>query len=282
MKKRIRAVIAYNGADAGLGNRVRVTLGAARYARYVNAPFLYVWPTTSHFEPRMGELWEWRHGTSIPRSTSRTLGLFTGYTGNDLTSPQCRTILQIRTGGELQLPEAAGDWRADLRHLRPVPEVAEAVNSIHVSEFGDSPYVGIQIRAHAVSHQRTKATSPVSWFVDKMRHTLSERPDSRFYISCDVPELKHELLRAFPSATANLTSARYNSREAVRAAIVDLYLLSSSSYMIGPTGSSFIELAQFLSNMRVPTDKPEQTSQYNYNWVDLSAAPDPLVPSVRN
>ncbi|MGP9745361.1 hypothetical protein [Brachybacterium sp. AOP29-B2-41] len=276
-----RAVVAYNGATTGLGNRVRVTLGAARYATYVAAPFYYVWPTTPHFAPRIDELWEWSAGRRIPRSVSRMAGPMTGYTDNDLRSAGPRQIIQIRTGAELLLPPEAGDWRQDLRALVPVSEIAEDVVRIHREEFGIEPYVGVQIRAHEVSHQRTKDTSAVEWFTSHMERLVNERPGTRFYLSCDVLEVKLRILQDFPTATANVTSAPYNSTAAVRAALVDLYLLASSSYMLGPHFSSFIELAQFLADLKVPTDKPVQPPCGVESWWELGAASDPLAPAMR-
>lgn len=278
---RTRLVVAYNGADAGLGNRIRVTLGAARLARHRGARFAYVWPSTPLFEPLLTELWEWREGIRLPRAASRAAGLLTGYVGRDVRDAPARTVLQIRTGGELVLPDDAGSWQEDLRALVPVAEIAERVERIHRDELADAPYVGVQIRAHHVSHQETKESSPVDWFVQRMHEIRDDRPDTRFYISCDVPEVKRRILDEFPTATAHLVEAPYNSTAAVRAAIVDLYLLAASSYLLGPHHSSFIEIAQFLSGLSVPTDKPTEEPSRVSEWWTLPAARRPLAPAVR-
>lgn len=276
-----RAVVAYNGSDAGLGNRMRVTLGGARYAAHLDAKFFYVWPTSSQFEPRPDELWEWSAGTRIPRILSRGAGKFTGFEGKDLRRVSPGRVVQIRTGGELLLPAEAGDWREDFRALTPVEEISEVVTLIHAEHLGTEPYIGIQIRVHSVSHQRTKDTSPLEWFTERMRKLSEAYPSARFFVSCDVPEIKRQILRAFPSASAHIVEAQYNSTAAVRASIVDLYLLAASSYMLGPTYSSFIELAQFLAAMKVPTDKPGQVSQLSGPWQNLGPARDALIPAVR-
>jgi len=274
-------VVAYNGADAGLGNRLRVTLGAARYARWRDARFLYVWPTTSAFQPALTDLWEWRDGVRIPRVLSRAAGVVTGYVGSDLRAVRPRPIIQVRTGAELLLPLPAGNWTEDLRALSPVDEIARTITAIHTAEFGAQPYVGVQIRTHHVSHAATKQSSPVTWFADRMQAVLDRDPDRRFYLSCDVPEVKDRLLARFPTAVAHRTDAAYNSTSAVRAAIVDLYLLASSSAMLGPHGSSFVEMAQFLSDLRVPTEKPTESSVSLENAWGLPGAPDPLRPAAR-
>jgi len=274
-------VVAYNGADAGLGNRIRVTLGGARYARWRGSRFAYVWPRSRHFQPGLTDLWEWDGGPHIPRALSRAAAWSTGYVGHDLTVVSERRILQIRTGGELLLPPEAGPWTEDLRSLVPVEEIATAVTRIHSTAFGMIPYVGVQIRAHEVSHSETRRSSPVEWFTGRMREILAGRPDTRFYISCDVPELKQRLLREFPTSVAHSVWAPYNSTSAVRAAIVDLYLLASSSYMLGPYYSSFVETAQFLAAMAVPTNKPSERDVPSGEWWKTETAVDPLQPSVR-
>jgi len=233
------------------------------------------------FEPALNELWEWSGGVRIPRALSRAAGKLTGYTDHDLRDVEEQRVLQIRTGAELLLPREAGSWRDDLRALVPVPAIADAVSRFHRENFGDEPYVGVQIRAHDVSHQKTKESSPVEWFAERMRQISADRPGVRFYISSDVLEVKQQMLREFPSAVAHVVSAPYNSTEAVRAAIVDLYLLGSSSYMLGPHFSSFIEMAQFLADMQVPTDKPHQEPREIDAWWKLSAVIDPLKPAER-
>lgn len=274
-------VVAYNGGDAGLGNRMRVTLGALRYATHRGLPFLYVWPSTPKFEPRLTELWDGTSGTRLPRTLSRAAARLTGYEGHDLRALGSRRVIQIRTGAELILPDEAGDWRDDLRTLVPVPEIAHVVTTLHQEELGNEPYVGVQLRVHDVSHKKTKDSSPVDWFTNRMRLLLAERPETRFYISCDVLEVKEHILRDFPTASAHVVSAPYNSTAAVRAAIVDLYLLASASYMLGPHFSSFIEMAQFLADMKVPTDKPEEHPKEVQRWWELPAVTDPLSPSTR-
>lgn len=279
MSCRPGAVVAYNGADAGLGNRMRVTLGASRYATHRDLPFFYVWPSGPKFEPLLTDLWEWRSGMRVPRGLSRAAAKLTDYVGSDLRELNSRRVIQIRTGNELTLPCEAGDWRDDLRALVPVSEIADVVTRLHQGELGDQPYVGIQLRVHDVSHTKTKNSSPIEWFTDRMRRILTERPGTRFYVSCDKLDVKQRVLREFPTASAHVIPAAYNSTAAVRAAIVDLYLLASSSYMLGPHFSSFIEMAQFLADMKVPTDKPEECSKNVQSWWELPPAPDPLSPA---
>lgn len=275
------AVVAYNGADAGLGNRVRLTLGAARYAELRRFEYFYVWPTTSAFEPKITDIWDWTYGRRIPRLASRGMARLTGYFNSDLLGADQRRIVQIRTGGELALPPGAGSWQSKLRELTPVPEIADLIKRFFRDHLAGEPYVGVQIRVHRVSHHQTRATSPLAWFVDQMRAILDERPGTRFYVSCDVNEVKKQILRDFPTARAIVDSSPYNSRPAVRAAVADLYLLASSAHILGPHYSSFVELAEHLAELKVASVKPTERAVRPIDWWRASTVVDPLRPSIR-
>jgi len=273
-------VIAYNGSSAGLGNRMRVTLGAAAYATWRGARFYYVWPTTSQFRPRLSDLWQEEPGNRMPRAVSQALSKVTGYAGSDLSGAEGRKVVQVRTGGELVLPAGAPDWKHSLRVLTPVPRVEEAVRPLHAQFEGD-PYVGVQIRASTQIHQRTRDSSPVSWFIAQMREIAAERHEARFYVSCDVPKVKQEILAEFPTAVGLSSDAHYNSTEAVQTAVADLYLLASSSFLIGPHASSFIELAEALAGGVLRAVKPTESIPSPECWWETPPARDPLQPALR-
>ena len=276
-------VVAYNGADAGLGNRIRVTLGAANLARAENRAFRYVWPQTPLFEPALSDIWDWREGRTMSRAVSRVMAKVTGYYDNTLSGIRrdaSRPVWQVRTGGVLQLPEGVTPWEQSFRELSPVKEVSELVSSTFDRHLRDRVYVGVQLRVHAVSHQVTKEASPVEWYTHRMDEILQDRPDTAFYISCDVPEVKRRILAAYPTAVGLEHDAAYNSTTAVRHAVSDLYLLASSVHMLGPHHSSFIEMAQHLSSPSVTTEKAREGDAVP-NWSSVPLARDPLTPHLR-
>lgn len=275
-------VVAYNGATAGLGNRIRVTLGSWNLARHTDRRFAYVWPRGSAFGPRLSDLWDWREGTIINRAVSRSLALVTSYYGADVGKilQDSRHIWQIRTGGPLILPDGVEPWQSTFRSLTPAPSIAREITRTFDSHFRGQRYIGVMIRVHEASPTRTKAVSTVEWYEQRMKQILEQDSEVSFFISCDVPEVKMDILRTFPNATAIAHSHEYNSTPAVQAAVADLYLLAASSYMLGPHGSSFIEMAQYLCGEKVEVEKATERPTTE-DWRSVPLVDDPLCPQRR-
>lgn len=278
-----KLVVAYNGADAGLGNRMRVTLGAANLAAAEGRDFRYVWPQGPAFRPAISDLWEWRDGRRMSRVRSRLLARSTGYLDNQLTDVarlRDRRIWQIRTGGVLQLPEGVESWISTFRRLEPIAEIQRTVRETFDAHLAGTPYLGVQVRLHSVSHSVTKDASPLEWYTSRLDEIYAANPDTRIFLSCDVPEIKRDLLARYRNAVGIEHDAPYNSTRAVQQAVADLYLLASSVHMLGPHFSSFIEMAQHLSHEQVTTEKASEDEPVR-EWSDVPLVRDPLRPADR-
>lgn len=254
-----RSLIAYNGYDSGLGNRVRVVLGCKSLAALEDRDFFYVWPTGSLFGPRFSDLWQVT-GKTVSRTTSRLLARLYPYQNETLAwlgdDARRQRLWQIRTGSPIQLPPEAAPWQDEFRALQPVQQITDRVNEIYDRELRGAPYVGVMIRAHSVSHLKTLRTSPVDWFVERMASIRAADPEVRFFISCDVPEVQERVMAQIPGCVGQTDKGPYNSTAAVRASVVDLYLLASSGYLLGPHFSSFIHLAEHLAGDSLTLETP--------------------------
>lgn len=280
------AVVAYNGYDSGLGNRIRVTMAAANLAEAEGRAFYYVWPTGKLFGPRFDDLWSWRRGRVMHRATSRLLARRYPYVNERLDwlteDKRKERLWQIRTGSPIVLPEGVRPWRDDFRRLEAAPAIQRLVRDFYSANLAGRPYVGVMVRAHSVAHEKTKQASPVSWYVDRMHALMAADPGVRFFISCDVPAVKRTLIETIPGAVGVVQETSYNSTPAVRLAIADLYLLACAGHLIGPHFSSFIEMAQALAPDSVAVES-SRTPQVD--GVDVEAAGlanDPLTPYVRS
>lgn len=276
-----KSLIAYNGYDSGLGNRVRVVLGAKSLAEMEGRDFYFVWPTGPLFGPRMSDLWHFS-GRTVSRSTSRLLARRYPYVDErlDWLTPQLRAqkIWQIRTGSPLQLPPGARSWQDEFRALQPVEEIAATVRRLFDGELSTAPYVGVMIRAHSVSHAKTRAASPVEWFLRRMREIRSQAPDVRFFLSCDVAQVQEQVMSEIPGCVGQRDKGGYNSVAGVRAAVCDLYLLASSGYLLGPHWSSFIHLAEYLSGDVLTLETAVSPGAADLDYSALSCVADPLTP----
>ncbi|CAM3038618.1 hypothetical protein ACSL103130_10570 [Actinomyces slackii] len=288
-----KALLIYTGRRDGLGNRVRALLSAQALAEAEDRELLYVWSTDAHFGPHMDDLWHFDAGRSVPWQVSRAMSpLF------PLRDPRGTVIderlrasrlWQIRSRGlpvtwsDPAWQEGAGGprhWTEALRDLRPVDAIAERVGAIFDEHLRSRPYVGVQVRTHAVSHARTIETSPVEWFAQRMRQIRAEHPDVPFFLSCDTVGAQARLMQEFSGCVALEDKGGYNTTAGVRSALTDLYLLASAQHLVGAAHSSFVEMAVFLCDGVVPFERPDQPLE---GPVDLSLAlvDDPLRPAER-
>lgn len=276
-------VIVYNARSNGLGNRLRVTLGALELARSRGRRLGVVWPTTELFRPRFGDLFMGKDWLSVPLLGSQALATVFPFRDEhlqDLDRIASRSsVWQIRTGAILELPDDVPSWEDGLRRLEPIPLIAESVSRLH-GEFSGDPYLGVQIRANVVSHQKTLRASPVEWFTKRLDAIRMQNPDLRFYFSCDVAGIQQDMVERYPGSVALNEKGAYNSTAAVQAAVVDMYLLASSGYILGPAYSSFVELAVRLSGHAVPFENSLKDDASSFDA--LTTVVDPLRPSVRD
>ena len=274
-------VVAYNTRGNGLGNRLRMTLAARNLATARNREFAVVWPTGSRFRPRFSDLWEGDLGHPLPLILAQLLGRFypfrDGHIRNIDSDADSRLWL-IRTGGGLELPDGVRDWEDELRELVPIAAIADRIEKLH-AQFHGAAYLGVQIRSHPVSHSQTKTLSPVEWFEHRLAEIHETDPTLRFFFSCDEEEVKSQFLDLSPGSVALDEKGPYNSVRGVQDAIVDLYLLASSGYIIGPSHSSFVELAVYLSDHTVYLETSMKVAQLHVD--SLETVPDPLRPSRR-
>ena len=84
-----------------------------------------------------------------------------------------------------------------------------------------------------------------------------------------------------PGCVGQRDKGPYNSTQAVRASVVDLYLLASSGYLLGPHFSSFIHLAEHLAGDRLVLETPVTGIGDATSYRDQGVVSDPTRPFVR-
>lgn len=280
------ALIACTRPTSGLGNRVRAVLGCQILAEYEQRRFFYVWPTGRAFGPRITDLWSYTEGSVIPRLLSMALSPVFPYEDEahqDSPGPERRPwIRQVRTGAELRLPTGVPSWRDTLRALQPVPQITAMVQQFFAEHLAGRPFVGVQIRAHAVSHEKTQLASPVEWYLRRMQDVLKQDPDVQFFVSCDVPEVFARVVATVPNCHGLTDKGAYNSTRAVQTAVADLYLLACSGYLLGPYFSSFIHLAEHLAGDRLVLETGNDEPSASVDFRSAGLALDPLTPARRS
>lgn len=278
------SLVAVTRKHHGLGNRVRVVLGARSLARSQDRRFFYAWPTGSFFGASMTELWEVDDAV-VSTASARLLALRFPFRDETLgwlhTDERRARIVQIRTAHALHLPAAAVPWEAELQALRPVAEIRKRIGLFFEENLSSGPYVGVMIRSHTNSHAETLRKSPVEWYLGRMHEIRQVNAGVRFFVSADTLDAERRVTSEIPNSFGLGDKGAYNSLSALTSAVVDLYLLASSGHLLGPHYSSFPELAQKLAGprLRLETSQTDADSRLRPSDI-LTAVEDPTVPSV--
>ena len=279
-----RLVVAVTDRYHGLGNRMRVVLGAQALARFEGRSFRYVWPTGRAFGARLDELWEF-HARRWPTAMSRALERSFPYRDAGLEwiddAARRERVWQIRTPHALALPPGAPSWQASLRALQPVERIRRRILELSAASAG-RPYLGVMIRTHSVSHDATLRESPVEWYLDRIEEIRSERPDLGLYVAADTDAAFVQVARRFPDCVGQTDKGAYNSRPAVQAAVADLYLLAGSCHILGPHYSSFPELSRYLSGTAVALETSTSAPSTRFEAQSELTVGTPLRPELRS
>ena len=274
MKIQLPALVAINSSGMGLGNRIRLVLSGKAVADAEGRNFYYVWPKKG-FGAALTDLWhcdfsELKKGEIVTTSNSLFRRLFAFHRpvvpalgiDDNILDKRDLPIWAIRHCYPIKGDGSEEPWENILRRLTPVDEIMTMIKNFQSNNFDiNTPYVGVQIRAHSKTHSITKESSPLSWFLMRMDEIAQTNPETRFFVSCDSADAQKEVLRKFPSAAALSAEHEYNSLNAIRKSVADLYLLSDSTYLLAPYWSSFAITAWLLSGRRQPYESNGMTLQ---------------------
>lgn len=277
------SLVAVTGIRHGLGNRVRVVLGARSLARLESRRLFYTWNTGREFGSRFDELWE-INDPVVRRSTARILERRFPFRDEKLAwitdSVRQDRVWQIRTPHALHLPDTAIPWEQELQGLRPVSTIRNRVDEFFDSQLRGDPYVGVMVRAHPRSHEATLRESPISWYLDRMNQLREKFPDIRFFVSADTIEAQRHVLESVSECVALSDKGGYNSVAGLQASVADLYLLAGSTHILAPHYSSFPQLAQKLAGSSL-TLETSHTDPAESSMLELETVEDPTRPHLR-
>ncbi len=267
------SLVAITGARHGLGNRVRVVLGARSLAQLEARRFFYTWSVGRDFGCRFDELWEPRNSSdgrpelaTLPRTIAGILSTRFPFRDETLAwlddKSRAERIIQIRTPHALKLPQNAESWESGLRALAPTAQVADRIRSLHRT-LADQAYVGVMVRAHPRSHAATLRESPLDWYLGRMRRIRESSPQIPFYLSADTTAASDWLSDRVPGCHVLTEKGAYNSAQALRSAVVDLYLLAASGHVLAPHYSSFPELSRSLAGPSLVLETSQNNAAFD-------------------
>lgn len=199
----------------------------------------------------------------------------------DLDTVDKEHRVRIETMHEMRHPLLREAGREELRALRPVPEVERRVRETWSQGLGGVPYIAMMIRAHKASHRITLQRSPLEWYLGRMQDLADRFPGTPFFLSTDSPEAEETVRHRFDGIVVQRDKGDYNSAVGLQAAVADLYLLASASFVLQPYWSSFPAMARALADPRVQFVHALSENDFAGAPSDLPPPADPLRPFTR-
>ncbi len=106
----------------------------------------------------------------------------------------------------------------------------------------DEETAGVHIRR--TDNSWSIEQSPVELFMHTMQTMIAENPKRNFYIATDDAELKQTLLQTFAGhSLSHDCPLNRDTQQGILSAVVEMYTLSRTSFIIGSYYSSFSEMA---------------------------------------
>lgn len=131
--------------------------------------------------------------------------------------------------------------------FKPVAEINRKVEELKKA-FTDFT-IGVQIRR--TDNRPAIANSPLEGFINAMHKIINEEPRTTFFLCTDDKQCESDLKKIFGHRIMTQESKILNrdSSEGIRSAVIDLYGLGSTKYILGSFQSSFGEVAAFVGNV---------------------------------
>lgn len=229
----------------GLCNRLQGLLSGSQWADAADRSLRVAWPVDARFGAHLNDLFEHSFNEVSPTLVKVAARVCGGYhTHEEVRLEDRRRVLVAVSGKRFLIDDEPLELEPGLPQLRPVRAIATRVRSI---ASWDEPVVGVMIRANNLAHAETTSASPVSWFVDRMASIRAERPDTPFFLSTDSPPVSERIHGEFSNVFELGGKSAYNSGTGVQDAVADLYLLASTTYILGSTASSFSDMAALIA-----------------------------------
>lgn len=258
----------------GLGNRMRAIAGGIELARQTGQPLRIVWFRDAGLGCRFNQLFlPLQHeGVSLREASPADYLLLDRPRPRNLFIPRLyqrlaydlrieeRTTARGMYDGKnfVQWIKGHHTWMASYHYFhsltipqgiyapfRPLPHLEQRIDAM-ARQLGDRP-VGIHIRR--TDHVQSIEESPTEDFIKRMKQ-LS--PDTRFYLATDDEQEKETLRKAFPGRVFTAESkAERGSLRGMEDALVEMYILSRTSLILGSAGSSFSATAANIGGIRL-------------------------------
>lgn len=124
--------------------------------------------------------------------------------------------------------------------FKPIASLQQRIDAC--SEYFNEHTIGIHIRR--TDNIASITQSPTELFIKQMEEIVEHQPDTTFYLATDSEEEKQTLRQAFGNRIITSPhAAERHSLSGMQEALIELYMLSRTSRIIGSMQSSYSETA---------------------------------------
>lgn len=248
----------------GLGNRVRVVNSAYRLCKKLGCKLYVVWQLTPELNCRYDNLFKVMEGITVvntgARSSrglellcdsaakiiNRSVGFYDDSTRDDLVRkisdemlPLQRTVV-ARVNDGFYATNLPPDW------LSPHETLVAEIDSV-CSRF-PMHTVGIHIRRR--DNQESVQVSRTESFIEKMDEMIQQNPEVKFFLATDCMSTQVLLCGRYGKNIFTREKVlNRNEPAGIQDALIDMYCLSRTDFIVGSYWSSFSEVASLLGKV---------------------------------
>src|ERR1700761_8501540 len=253
----------YLEPTGGLANRMRVIASGIRLKNDLQTKLVVIWnenyelrcPYENLFEPpdNYVVIKKNRRHNYITRSAqsgllnklkatvkNRVLGISYCLTEEDFFITDFNDVAKKHKVLYIKTCQQFNSAHEEFKSFKPVALLQNQISA--VSKLFENKTVGIQIRR--TDNALSIKNSPLHLFIEAMNKLIAEQHDVLFFLATDDVNTELELISIFKNKIIN--NRKEFTRESVKGiqdAVVDLFLLSKTNYIMGSYYSSFSEVA---------------------------------------
>ena len=258
--------------DEGLCNRIKCLVSAIKTCEEEGAQLILCWPKTKYCGCSFSELFE---NDIVQKSEAECFRLI--YSDHELIYSGHKSTISVINTWRLQpipnevperfarvypdphssgrsidfefdrIPESVRtDFLVHISKLVPNRPILDTVNEFK-QDYRLEELVGVHIRrGDSMYHPDNRASvSHPDSFAHRIEKLIELNPNVRFFLSTDCVDTERRFLARFPGrfATFKKDSRDRHKREAIKEALIDLLLLSTTKHILGSYKSTFTEMA---------------------------------------
>jgi glycosyltransferase involved in cell wall biosynthesis len=275
----------------GIGNRLRALASAAVLARATDRNLIVIWRADMHCDAEFSELF--LVGDLLVCSDVDVTNIQNCSSANSQTSGgECNSHLfadgDIYVESACVFSDSRTNWALESewlrKHIIPLPEIMHVIDQ-YSETFDIDNVIGVHIRmgqpaakhayedsstwdpAQRLALEKNRSDSHYMYFMEYMQEIWKTSPTQKFFICADNPEIYAAFAEYFSDTAQSLIlhveKHTYDrSLEQLQSALVDVWLLSRCTMVLGSPWSSFSELAARLGGELKVVGKDFGTTRY--------------------